>query len=106
MAVATAAYPARLDGHLDPALSRWKWLVKWILVIPHIVVLVFLWIAACVTTIVAGFSILFRGRYPRRIFDFNVGVMRWTWRVSFYTLGAFGTDRYPPFTLKHDPSFP
>jgi hypothetical protein len=107
MALATAAaYPARLDGHLDPALSRWKWLVKWFLVIPHIVVLVFLWIAACFMTIVAGGFILFTGRYPRRIFDFNVGVMRWTWRVSFYTVSAFGTDRYPPFTLQHDPDFP
>ena len=99
-------YPARLDGHLDPGLSRWKWLVKWVLVIPHVVVLVFLWLAAIVMTIVAGFAILFTGRYPRKIFDFNLGVMRWTWRVSFYGLSALATDRYPPFSLKEDPTYP
>ena len=103
---AAAAYPVRLDGYIDPATSRWLWLVKWILVIPHVIVLVFLWLATAVLTVVAGFSILFTGRYPRGIFDFNVGVFRWTWRVVFYALGAFATDRYPPFTLAHDPSYP
>lgn len=100
------AYPARLDGRLDPALSRWLWLVKFILVIPHVVVLAFLWLAVTVMTVVAGFAILFTGRYPRSIFDFNVGVMRWTWRVSFYGVSAFGTDRYPPFSLQPDPTYP
>jgi hypothetical protein len=100
------AYPARLDGHLDPDVSRWKWLVKWLLVIPHVVVLFFLWLATTVLTIVAGFAILFNVRYPRGIFDFNVGVMRWTWRVSFYAIDAFGTDCYPPFSLQSDPTYP
>jgi len=101
------AYPARLDARLDDArLSRWLWLVKWVLVIPHVVVLAFLWIAAVVLTVVAGFAILFTGRYPASIFDFNVGVMRWTWRVGFYSFAAFGTDRYPPFSLRPDPSYP
>jgi uncharacterized protein DUF4389 len=101
-----APYPARLRGDIDPDTSRWLWLVKWLLVIPHIVVLAFLWLAVFVLTIVAGFAILFTGRYPRGIFDFNVGVMRWTWRVSFYAVNAFGTDRDPPWSLQPDPTYP
>jgi hypothetical protein len=101
------ANPISLEARLDPGLSRWQWLVKWFLAIPHFVVLVFLWLAFVVLTVVAGFSILITGRYPRALFDFNVGVMRWSWRVSFYaTSGGLGTDRYPPFSLHRDPTYP
>lgn len=99
--------PVSLNARLDPDVSRWQWLVKWFLAIPHLIVLFFLWIALVVLTIVAGFAVLFTKRYPHSLFAFNVGVLRWSWRVTYYAFtGGLGTDRYPPFTLEDDPSYP
>ncbi len=98
-AATTTVSPLHLTGHLDSRLSRWLWLIKMFMAIPHFVVLAGLWLCFLIVTWIAGIAILFTGRYPRSLFDFNVGVMRWNWRVGFYVYAALGTDRYPPFSL-------
>jgi Domain of unknown function (DUF4389) len=102
---APTAYPLRIEGRLD-ASRRWLGMVKWFLLIPHYIALAFLFAAGFVLTVIAFFAILFTGRYPRSIFDFNVAVLRWWWRVGFYGYSALGTDRYPPFTFDVAADYP
>ncbi len=83
------------DGRLGVGL----WLVKWLLAIPHFIVLFFLWIAFIVVSVIAFFSILFTGRYPRGLFEFNASVLRWSWRVGFYSCSALG-----PTSIRRSPA--
>lgn len=99
-------YPVNIRGELTVPPGPGWWLLKWLLGIPHYVCLFFLWIAFIVVCIVAFFNILFTGKYPKSLFNFNTGVLRWSWRVSFYSYGALGTDKYPPFSLEPDPDYP
>jgi hypothetical protein len=99
-------YPVHLRGELTTPPGNWVWIFKWLLIIPHIIVLCFLGFAAFFVSVYAFFSILFTGKYPKGAFDFNVGVMRWGWRVGFYSYNALGTDKYPPFSMDPDPNYP
>jgi hypothetical protein len=99
-------YPVDIRGDLSqPPHGAW-WLIKWLLAIPHYFILFFLMIAFVFVCIIAFFAILFTGKYPEGLFKFNTGVIRWGWRVSFYSYGALATDKYPPFSLDPDPKYP
>ena len=98
MQLSTGGPSVSLEGELAPHLSRWLWLVKWFLAIPHYIVLVFLYLAAFVAVFIAWFAIVLTGNYPRGLFDFVVGVGRWSLRVAAYAF-LLVTDEYPPFSL-------
>ena len=104
--MSTSPYPVRVDATLQPQLSRWLWLVKWLLAIPHYIVLAFLWLAFLVLSLFALLPSWSRVVTRESIFEFNVGVLRWSWRVAYYAYGGLGTDHYPPFTLADVPDYP
>jgi hypothetical protein len=106
MEMENRAYPVTLRGELTIPPARGWWLIKWLLGIPHYIILFFLWIAFVVVWIIAFFAILFTAKYPKGLFEFSVGVLRWSWRVGFYSYQALGTDKYPPFSLDPDPDYP
>jgi hypothetical protein len=106
MTTVSKTYPVTLRGELTIPPARGWWLIKWLLAIPHYFVLCFLWIAYIVVWIIAWFAILFTAKYPKGLYDFSVGVLRWSWRVGFYSYQALGTDKYPPFSLDPDPNYP
>ena len=98
------AYPVHVDARRQDEYHRFLPLVKWLLAFPHYIVLFFLVIGVLVAKIIAFFAVLFTGRYPRGIFDFVLGVLRWSWRVTAYVYLL--RDEYPPFSLDDDPSYP
>jgi hypothetical protein len=99
-------YPVTITGELSSELSPWLWLIKWLLIIPHVLLLILIWIGVALSVIGAFFAILVTGRYPRGLFDFNLGAMRYTWRVGFYSYSALGTDQYPPFSMDREDDYP
>jgi uncharacterized protein DUF4389 len=99
-------YPLRVEARRDQTLSRGLWLVKWLLLIPHYLCLLVLWTGVVVLTLVAYLAVLITGRYPAPIRAYNLGVLRWSWRVGYYGYQTLGTDRYPPFTLADVPDYP
>ena len=106
MSIQSSSYPVSVRGELTEPPGRGWWLLKWLLGIPHYFILLFLWIAFIFVSLIAFFAILFTARYPESLFKFNVGVLRWSWRVGFYSYSALGTDKYPPFSLSPDPDYP
>ena len=102
----SATYPVTIRGDLTEPINRWLFLFKWLFVIPHLIVLVFLYVGFVVSWVVSFFAILFTGKYPKGLFDYNVGVLRWSWRVGFYSYQALGTDKYPPFSLQKQDDYP
>lgn len=103
--MANEAYPLRVVMNRDENLSRWLWIIKGIMVIPHYIVMFFLAIPLILVIPIAWISVVVTGVYPKALWDYVVGVQRWSFRLSSYS-STLITDKYPPFTLQDDPEYP
>ena len=99
-------YPVDLIGEYDERVNRFLWLIKWILLIPHIAVLWFLSLPTIATIPVSWLAVVILGRYPRFLWVYHTGLLRWGWRVGFYGYAAGNTDQYPPFSFESSDEFP
>jgi len=103
---ASGAYPVELVGAYQERVNRFLWLIKWILLIPHIVVLWLLSLPVIITTPFSWLAVIITGRYPAFLWGYHTGLLRWNWRVNFYSYEAGSTDRYPPFSFQSRDDYP
>ena len=103
---ASGAYPVELVGEYQERVNRFLWLIKWILAIPHAIVMWFLSIPIIVTTPLAWLAVVILGRYPGFLWSYHSGLLRWSWRVNFYCYEAGASDRYPPFSFSSNEDYP
>ena len=99
-------YPVDLSGDYEERVNRFLWLIKWILIIPHFIVLWFLSIPIILTVPLSWLLIIIMGRYPQFLWGYHSGLMRWGWRVNFYSYEAGNTDQYPPFSFRSREDYP
>ena len=99
-------YPVELVGYYEERINRFLWLIKWILVIPHAIALWFLSLPTIVTVFLSWLIIVIVGRYPSFLWGYHAGLLRWNWRVNFYSYQAGGTGRYPPFSFGSRDDYP
>ena len=103
---ASGAYPVDLTGEYSERVNRFLWLIKWLLVIPHAIVLWLLSLPTIVTIPISWLIIVIAGRYPSFLWAYHAGLLRWNWRMNFYSYEAGGTDRYPPFSFESRDDYP
>ena len=99
-------YPVKLVGVYEERVNRLLWLIKWMLVIPHLVVIWLLSIPILVTLPVSWLAVIILGRYPSFLWSYHAGLLRWSWRVNFYSFQAGSTDQYPPFSFESRDDYP
>lgn len=99
-------YPVELVGYYEERPNRFLWLIKWLLVIPHSVVLWLFSLPTILTIPLSWLIVVIIGRYPSLLWAYHAGLLRWNWRVDFYSYGAGATDRYPPFSFESRDDYP